>query len=293
MIRNITLATCCLAGAGTLWPSVALAQRAVPRPPSRPVPVYGHGSYVRPGYPYRSYYYPAHYYYSPFYFSLGWYGWYGSYGWPYYAGYYPSYGYGYYPQYGPYPPYGGYYPRYEAAVDLRVQVTPRHAEVYLDGNLVGRVDDFDGTWQRLRVPYGEHEIAVYLEGYQTIHQKMYFRPGESYKIQQPMRQLPAGEATEPRPVPSEPPPDRGERGGAVRPGYPPDRAPERGGPPAGRDDRSAFGTLSIRVQPGDAEVLVDGEKWEMPRGESRILVELAEGSHRVEIRKEGFRTYTT
>ena len=74
----------------------------------------------------------------------------------------------------------------------------------------------------------------------------------------------------------------------MRPGGPP---PERGGPPAGRNE--AFGTLSIRVQPGDAEVFVDGEKWDSPQGEGRITVELAEGTHHVEIRKQGFRTYTT
>ena len=52
-------------------------------------------------------------------------------------------------------PYGygyGYYAR----ADLRTQVTPREAEVYVDGYLTGTVDDFDGMFQRLRVPLGEH-----------------------------------------------------------------------------------------------------------------------------------------
>jgi PEGA domain-containing protein len=300
-LRLITLFTC-LTGLAMLWPADALAQRAVPRPPSRPVPPYarpggGHYGYGY-GYPY---YYPSHYYYSPFYFSFGWYGAYGWYPWygaaAYGYGGYPYYGYyGGYPQYGPYPPYPYYYPRYEAAVDLRIQVPQRNAEVYLDGYIVGRVDDFDGTFQRLRVPYGEHEIAVYLEGYQTIAQKMLFRPGESYKIAEAMRQLPAGQPNEPRPTPTGPPPEGAgptpppppERGEYGRPGGPP---PERGGPPPARSD--AFGTLSIRVQPGDAEVLVDGEKWDSPQGEGRILVQLGEGTHQIEIRKQGFRTYST
>jgi len=301
-IRRIIFFTCCLTALTVLWPADAFAQRAVPRPPSRPIPGYARpGGHYGYGYPY----YPGHYYYNPFYFSFGWYGAYGWYPWSLSAAY--GYGYGYpYPYYAGYyqypPPYPYYYPRYEAAVDLRLQIAQRNAEVYLDGYLVGRVDDFDGTFQRLRVPYGEHEITVYLEGYQTIAQKMLFRPGESYKIAEAMRQLPSGQPNDPRPTPSAPPPDQGspnppppERGQYVRPGGPPPERggppPERGGPPAGRNE--AFGTLSIRVQPGDAEVLVDGEKWDSPQGEGRLTVELAEGTHRIEIRKPGFRTYTT
>ena len=48
----------------------------------------------------------------------------------------------------------------------------------------------------------------------------------------------------------------------------------------------------MRVQPADAEVLIDGERWDSPEGGSRLLVELSEGSHRVEVRKQGFRTYS-
>jgi hypothetical protein len=59
-----------------------------------------------------------------------------------------------------------------------------------------------------------------------------------------------------------------------------------------RGDRT-FGTLSIRVQPPDAEILVDGERWDRPAGESRLLVELSEGTHRLEIRKPGFKAYSS
>ena len=84
-----------------------------------------------------------------------------------------------------------------------------------------------------------------------------------------------------RRIPSGAPPD----GYRVRPG-------ERTPPPAGgqRDD---FGTLAIRVQPGDAEILIDGERWDgSADGGSRLSVELGEGPHRIEIRREGYRSYT-
>ena len=90
---------------------------------------------------------------------------------------------------------------YEPGSDLRIQVTPRDAEVYLDGYLVGTVDDFDGMLQRLRVPYGEHDVELYREGYRPVRQKMLFRPGEVYRIKQGMEPVATGEQTHRVPCP--------------------------------------------------------------------------------------------
>jgi hypothetical protein len=38
--------------------------------------------------------------------------------------------------------------------------------------------------------------------------------------------------------------------------------------------------------------LIDGERWEASAGE-RVLVQLSEGTHRVEVRKSGYRTYSS
>jgi hypothetical protein len=261
--------------------------QASQRPPGR----YPAGSY-RSNYRYYTPYYRG--YYSPYYSSwgpsFGW-GWGSWYGWG-----YPSYGYYGYGQYG-YPPF--YYPRYryfEPGVDLRLEVKPRDAEVYLDGYLVGTVDDFDGVFQRLRVPYGEHEVTIYFQGYQTIRQKMLFRPGESYRIQEVMQPVAPGEQPEPRPTPSPDAATTDERGRPPlgRVGEPPMRPGEEPPmPPApGLEARGDFGTLAIRVQPADAEILIDGEKWESPAGESRLTVELSEGTHHIEIRKDGHKPYS-
>jgi PEGA domain len=68
-------------------------------------------------------------------------------------------------------------------------------------------------------------------------------------------------------------------------------------PPPGSDPRGApqgaYGSLAVRVQPNDAEVSIDGEPWRAPGGQERLIVEVAEGSHTVEIRKNGYRTYVT
>jgi PEGA domain-containing protein len=251
-----------------LWPAEAAAQRRV-----------GHRATVRFNVGVR-YGYPIYpYYYNPF-----WWDWYG-YQYPY-----------------PYPYPRPYY-RYEPGSDVRIQVTPRDGEVYLDGYLVGNVDDFDGMLQRLRVPYGEHEIEVYKEGFRPIHQKMLFRPGETYRIRETMQQLPAGEPSEPRPVAAARPEPAERQGPPGRPDpYERQGPPQRQGPP-GRPDMpegarrerndETFGTLSIRVQPGDADVLVDGERWDRPSGDNRLTVEVVEGPHRVEIKKDGFKTYST
>ena len=38
---------------------------------------------------------------------------------------------------------------------------------------------------------------------------------------------------------------------------------------------------------------IDGERWDSPQGGSRLVVQLAPGAHRVEVKKDGFRTYTS
>ena len=55
-----------------------------------------------------------------------------------------------------------------------------------------------------------------------------------------------------------------------------------------------FGTLAVRVQPAGASILVDGERWEgSDTSGERLLVQLAEGRHRVEVQREGYQPYAT
>ena len=59
------------------------------------------------------------------------------------------------------------------------------------------------------------------------------------------------------------------------------------------DAQGEFGSLALRVQPADAEVLIDGQRWEGAADGERLVVQLAPGVHAIEIRKEGFRSYIT
>jgi hypothetical protein len=56
-------------------------------------------------------------------------------------------------------------PRYG---ELRLRVRPREAEVYVDGYYAGRVDDFDGTFQSLRLTPGPHAIEIIAPGYEVL-----------------------------------------------------------------------------------------------------------------------------
>jgi PEGA domain len=233
-------------------------------------------------------YYSPYYFYDPF-----WYGpWFGS-QWA-------------------YPPYpGGYLP---PDASVRLEVKPNKAEVYVDGYYAGIVDDFDGAFQRLHVMPGEHELELYLDGYRAVKQKVYLTADNTFKVKYNLEKLGGGEQAEPRPTPPNPPPTA--QGAPPMPpqGYPPAQQPPQRYPPSqpprgpagrrmppppppGADPRGgqqdAYGSLAIRVQPNDAEVSIDGEAWRAPGGQERLVVEVAEGSHTVEIRKSGYRTYVT
>ena len=215
----------------------------------------------------------------------------------------------------PYPmrPYGYGYRRYEPEASVRLEVKPKEAEVYVDGYYAGVVDDFNGTFQRLHVQPGEHEIELWLDGYRTVRQKVYLTQDNTFRIKYQMERLASGQAPEPKPQPIDPPQGGNQprmqpplmqqpmgRGPVMRRAPPPQpddpRDPDNPrGPDAqrGAPRDAAYGTLAIKVQPGDAEVSIDGETWRGPGTQDRLTVEVAEGSHTVEIRKSGYRTYVT
>jgi hypothetical protein len=51
---------------------------------------------------------------------------------------------------------------------LRLQVSPRDAQVFVDGYYAGTVDDFDGARQRLKVTIGPHRIELRAPGHETV-----------------------------------------------------------------------------------------------------------------------------
>lgn len=109
------------------------------------------------------------------------------------------------PFWGPYPYSYGVYPfgaRPDA--DVRVEVTPKQAEVYVDGFYAGVADDFDGVFKRLHTTPGGHAITLHLEGYRTVTENLYLSPESTFKLHDTMDKLAAGETSEAPPLPSRP-----------------------------------------------------------------------------------------
>jgi hypothetical protein len=251
------------------FPLEAEAQRRGPyrgpavRPVTRQIVVvggYGYG-YGYPFYPYRG-------------FGFGY-----PFGspWGYPMGYPYGYGYGHYG-----------YPAFDPLTSsVRLDIDQREAQVFVDGYAAGVVDEFDGVFQRLRIEPGPHEITIYLNGYRTIRRSLYLGPGTDQRIRDTMDRLGAGETSEAPPAPSaapevtDPDPARQPRGQQLPP------RPERQLEVA----RASFGTVAIRVQPADADIFVDGEKWAATSAEERLSIRLTEGRHRIEVKKDGFVSY--
>jgi hypothetical protein len=140
---------------------------------------YGRGPGYRPNYPsyryrpyhgptYRAWYRPEYYYARPYYafrprVSIGFGIWIG------HPVAFPSYGYAPYPVYGY--PSGGYIaigaarPVYGA---VSFEITPFHADLYVDGSLIGRVGDFTPNQPPLTLPAGRHRVEVFADGYLPI-----------------------------------------------------------------------------------------------------------------------------
>lgn len=180
----------------------------------------------------------------------------------------------------PYPyPYG---PGVELTGAVRMQVSPRSAEVFVDGYLAGVVDQFDGIFQRLRLPVGGHRLTIYLEGYRTLDRDVYLAPGGDLHIKLAMEPLPPGETAEPPPAPEEvvvPEPPMGEAAG---------RQPLEPAPAA---PRQFYGALSLRVTPPDAAILVDGAPPEIIRRDGVVVIRLSAGEHDLAVSREGYQTY--
>ncbi|MGE3511789.1 MAG: PEGA domain-containing protein [Vicinamibacterales bacterium] len=263
--------TLCAALTVTLWPGAAEAQRRDGRRPPQPAvavprgPVRVHPVHPAPLPAVRGRVFIGGYFYDPFF------------------GPYPWWTRGAYPYW--------YAPIFDLQANVRVKVTPKEADdaaVYVDGFYAGVVDDFDGVFQSLPLTPGGHSITLYLDGYRTIRHNLYLARGSTFTLREVLVRLPAGEQSEPPDVaPAVPAPPRGSYQLPV---------PGRRAPARTADARIApaagFGTLDLFVQPDTAEVTVDGGRW-TSNEDGHFVLQLPAGSHRVEVRERGFRTFMT
>jgi hypothetical protein len=184
--------------------------------------------------------------------------------------------------------------------DIKPRGVARNATVYVDGYLAGVVDDYDGAFQRLHLPSGQHEVVVFLDGYRSIEQRLYLSPNSTRKFEGTLERLSPGEAPPAPPVPSERPERRETyRRPPSREPIPPRRGPVSPPPPPPERGRSSqspsrFGSLAIQVQPSGADVFIDGERWQGPSsGDERLIIQVPEGPHHVEVRRDGYEDFQT
>ena len=178
-------------------PAIGQATARVSRPSSGGVP-----DIYRNGYDYygnNGYY--GYGYYGNFYNSYG-YGypyWYGQYSWM-----YDPYGWNYWPSaawMGPFAMsrYASYWYAYDYGATMgaaytsntqgsvKLKVTPKEAEVYVDGTFYGQVDRYDGAFQSLELRSGTHKIEIRAAGYETIQVEVRILPGRTVTYRSEMK----------------------------------------------------------------------------------------------------------
>jgi hypothetical protein len=99
-------------------------------------------------------------------------------------------------------PYGYAYTDPSAPqASVKTEVTPKDAQVYVDGYYAGEAREFDGVFKHLNVSPGGHTITLYLDGFRTATQDVYVRPDSTFTLKATMDHLVAGETSAPVPAP--------------------------------------------------------------------------------------------
>jgi hypothetical protein len=118
--------------------------------------------------------------------------------WGFYPGFYGGFGVGYsyyapWAWYGPGPYYygGPHGPAYGWNIgSVKLKIAPRDAEVFVDGYYAGVIDDFDGTFQSLKLDTGNHRIEVRKPGYEPLTYDVRVQPDRTVTFRGEMRQMP-------------------------------------------------------------------------------------------------------
>jgi hypothetical protein len=264
----ILLALAALAGFASVAPAASDSVRPTVRSSRSPlIEAYARAGHRPVARPHRSYY--GGFYYRPSFYSA----WY----WP--APYYSYRPYGAW-AYDGYGPYSAYYHPDAGALDLDIK--PEKASIYLDGELIGIADNYDGWPRYLWLREGTYHLVAYHEGYQTLAREVRIRPGEVIALKDAMQR---GESKSPEelfaqldrrsaaevererrevaPRARERDPDWREQRPAPAP--PPERDRDwrerEARPPISADRRAEPARLRLRVEPRDAVVYLDGACW--------------------------------
>lgn len=167
-----------------------------------------------------------------------------------------------------YPPYGEWrvFADWERA-NVRIDVTPTDAEVYVDRYYAGVVDEYDGIFQRLVLRPGAHLLEIRKAGYRTLVAELNLYPGESITYRRVMEPATDGDVSTTTAPPA---------------GFVEGAAPSIDAPP---------GDVTFDVTPKDAAIYADGFYVGIVddfNGAQRLR--LAPGVHQVSIEMTGYET---
>ena len=191
--------------------------------------------------------------------------------------------------------------RTHGALDLDVE--PERAQVYIDGELVGEADDFDGFPDYLWLENGTYDVVIFHVGFQTISRQVSIYAGQVIDVED--RMMPGAE-TLPEDLVSRSTVRREER---LRRDRENEEEVRRGEARYRRDDERDYEqdsrddegeALDVRgepararldISPDDASVYLDGRflgtGGELARLRSALIVDA--GEHHVEVVRPGHR----
>ena len=72
------------------------------------------------------------------------------------------------------------YPKITAQIQLVVE--PQRAAVFVDGQLLGHVAEFEGVGKALLVAPGKRKISISLPGYQTFETEVDLAPHQKFRL---------------------------------------------------------------------------------------------------------------
>jgi hypothetical protein len=154
---------------------------------------------------------------------------------------------------------------------VRLDVTPNDAQVYVDRYYAGVVDDYDGLFQHLALSAGAHFVEIRKTGYQSLAIELNLYPGESITYRRAME--PSTDALESCSPTS-----------ALPPGF------EEGAAPPPFDIAGPPGDVKFDVTPKDAEIYLDGFYAGIVNdfnGSQHLRV--AAGLHHIQLKMAGYK----
>jgi len=79
--------------------------------------------------------------------------------------------------------------------DIKMDVNPGRAAVFVDDLFVGHASDFDGLAHSLRVAPGHRKITISLPGYQTFNTELDLLPNQRFKLKTKLLKAPGALTT--------------------------------------------------------------------------------------------------